>query len=81
MEEPVFAISIHCSTSLLEKLHLSEVEHVRPLLKSPQHSVALCYQMTISASFATFEPCESHTMHEEAQGGSCQVVGLSHRHG
>ena len=36
--------------------------------------------LVISASFATFEPCESHTMHEEAQGGSCQVVSLSHRY-
>ena len=34
----------------------------------------------ISASFATFEPYESHAIHKEAQGGSYQVVSLSHRY-
>ena len=32
----------------------------------------------ISASFATFEPCESHAMHRKV---AAPVVGLSHRPG
>ena len=42
--------------------------------KTALHHVA--EEGSVSASFATFEPYESH-----AQGGSCQLVGLSHRHG
>ena len=50
----------------------AEPSHVEPRLPVSDTVSAL------SASFATFEPCESHAMHREV---AATVVGLSHRHG